>query len=200
VRRDRPRGQIVHRQCSEASPSLLCGAPAMIALRHEVPLAPASAVRTPHAQVLRGYWQKKKRRRYLDPSLFSASGAGSKLSGDQRDQAWLRGCAGICDWLCGVAPAAPSAGIQCCSSDVLGHKSCRYGKWCYILAAGRPSGEVRLARRPRLPEGRTRQRVPIMAGYLRMLLWRRLPDRIRPSAPTATTVGAFSFFASGKRR
>ena len=137
--------------------------------------------------------------RYLDLSLFSGSASGVLCMhvGGRRDPASLHGSPGICGWLFGAGLIVPDGGSVRCSSIDPGHRSGKYRTPCRIPHLDTLSGVSRLlAGPPCLPEGGTRQRAPIMAGYERLIGW--FPDRFRPSrAPTADTVGAFLFLPSG---
>ena len=110
----------------------------------------------------------------------------------------LRGLLGICGWLCGAGPIVPHGGSIRCSNIDRGRRSGKYRTRCRIPDLDTLSGVSRLlAGQPCLPQGGTRQRTPIMAGYERLIGW--FPDWFRPSqAPIADTVGAF-FLPSGKQ-
>jgi hypothetical protein len=119
------------------------------------------------------------------------------LAGGRRDPASLQGWPGICRWLSGAGLIVPDGGSIRCSSIDPGRRNGRCRTRRHIPDPGTLSGVSQLvAGQPCLPEGGTRQRRPIMAGYERLIGW--FPDGFRLSqAPIADTVGAFPFLPPG---
>ncbi len=149
--------QIVRRRCRNPGWNLL---PEMLATElvlHETPVAPLFGLSRCYSLMLPECWQRSRARCYIDLSLFSASGARGKPAGERSDPTLRRSFAGKCGWPCAAAPAAPESDTACCGSGTRGHKRCRDKRQRRMPALDRLSGEIRLAGRPCLSEGRARQ-------------------------------------------